>query len=184
MSDSITLINSLSGKQSYPAEFRIMQGKDLVARVSVPAGGQASVPSGNAYTVTATTSMGNITLKSNAVMFDSDSAHLLAQVRMNNPGLFDFELLQLGSVASGNAITCENTWREPVTFNVQRNGSPMAIVKVVDEHNTDSVSTEEQWDIYAIVDGITTLFVTTDNPNAAITVTADNNDDGYTLNLA
>ena len=183
MSEQITLINNLSGKNAFPAEFRILQGKDLVARVGVPAGGQAQVPSGNSYTVTASTTMGNISLTSNSVMFDSDSAHLLAQVRMNKPGLFDFELVPLGSVPNGRAITCENTWREPVTFNIQRNGSPMAILKVVDEHNTSTVSTEQNWKIYGIVDGITTLMVSTDNPDAIITVNADNNDDGYTLTV-
>lgn len=177
---SFKLVNSLS---TYPAEFRVLQGTDVVARIGVNAKAEADVPTGNSYQVQAVTSMGDFTLKSNLVSFDASSAHLLAQVRMDQPGLYDFKLVQLNQGLKPSQIICENTWREPVSFNVWRNGSPMAIVKVVDEHNIESVSTLQQWDVYAIINGITTLAVRTNDPDATITAVADNNDDGFAVTV-
>ena len=66
-------------------------------------------------------------------------------------------------------------------FRIWKDGSPFAAIKVVNERNTDSVSTEQQWTVFAIVNGITTDSVVTNNPEATINATVDNNDDGFSL---
>jgi len=62
-------------------------------------------------------------------------------------------------------------------------GGTARIPTVADEHNDIAVGTAEPWDIFAIVNGITTSSVTTTNPNATITA-VDNNDDGYSLQVS
>lgn len=178
MSSSITLLN----QTSYDAEFRVLQGTDQVARIGVHPKAEADVPTGNSYQVQAVTSMGDFTLKSNIVSFEATSAHLLAKVQMTDPSLYDFQL-NMVTATEPSAIVLENTWRSPVTFNILKDGSPMAIVRVVDEHNTDKVSTAQQWEVYAIINGITTTIKPTNNPSADVTALQDNNDDGFFLQV-
>ncbi|QSQ25767.1 hypothetical protein JY651_12885 [Pyxidicoccus parkwayensis] len=174
-----TLLNTTDSS----AEFRIIQGSNQVARVGIAPGGSAKVPMGNAYTVQASTVMDHIELTTAPVSFKANAAHLLALMKMTQPGLYDFQLVQLGA-RQQQAIILENTWREPVTFTISRNGSPYQVVTVVDEHNTASVTTVQQWECYAIVNGITTETVQVKDPNAVISATQDNNDDGFTLTVS
>ena len=83
-----------------------------------------------------------------------------------------------------SAIVLENTWENSVQFKLSRPNSPVQIVKVVDEHNNVSISTAQQWTIYAIVNGITTENVETVNPNATITLLSDNNREGFLLKVS
>jgi hypothetical protein len=165
---SIKLVNRIPASVTPTAEFRLSRGSNQIARVGVHAGGQASVPTTAHCQVQAFTTMGDFSLTSNIVSFDGTSATLLAQVRTED-GFFDFQLTMApGPVPS--AIICENTWRHPVQFTITQPGSPLQIVTVVDEHNSTQVSTAEQWQCYAIANGITTATVTVTDPNATITV--------------
>ena len=56
--------------------------------------------------------------------------------------------------------------------------------RVIDEHNDDEIPTAQEWQAYAILNGITTPKVQTSDPNATITVLAGNNDDGFTLTVS
>jgi len=178
----ITLANNVPTSNTPAAEFRLLQGANQIARIGVHAGGAAAVPTTTSYNVQATTSMGDFTLTSNALTFSDTSALVLAQV-LNEDGYFDFQLIQLPGTQP-SAITLENTWRSPVQFTITQPGTPVEIINVVDESNNAIVSTAEQWSCYAIVNGITTATVTTNNPNATFTVTADNNESSYTLTLS
>lgn len=180
---AITLINNVPASNVPSAEFRLSQGNEghVIARVGVHSGGQASIPLSNQYTAQAVTRMGDFTLTSNSVSFTAGSTTLLTQV-LTEDGYYDFQLVQVPGTQP-SAIVCENTWRQPVQFNLTQPGSPVQIVSVVDEHNTSSVSTAQQWSCYAIVNGITTTPVIIHDPNARITLTSDNNDEGYTLTL-
>lgn len=51
----------------------------------------------------------------------------------------------------------------------------------VDDPNDPVVQTAEQWEAWAIINGITTERVTITDPNATITASGNNNDDGYSL---
>ncbi|MEQ8279996.1 MAG: hypothetical protein RMA76_42635 [Deltaproteobacteria bacterium] len=182
MSDQINLNNNLSPNSVRFAEFRMRQGKDQVARVGVRPGGTATVPTGHTYKAQAFTMTGRVSLSSEVISFTDDSAMLLAQMEVNNEFL-DFNLeLQPGSQPS--AIVCENTWKEPVTIKVWRDNSPLQTARVVSEHNTLAISTAQEWEVYAIVDGITTQPLFVDDPNAVINLLKDNNDSGYYLQLA
>lgn len=181
MSDAITLVN----QSIYPAIYYLSQGPDTstaqqMAVIGVPPSGQAVIPTGNSYTVTATTDVNGITVTSNTLSFEEDEATILAQVMMTAPNLYTFQIIQLPATQD-DSINLQNTWREDVYFNITLDGSPMACVLVVDGHNSDSVSTLQQYWIYSITNGITTEPVGTDDPNATATLTQDNVDDGFSL---
>lgn len=176
---AITLVNATTPTQDLTAEFRLDQGGASVARIGVHAGGQATIPSTTSYMVQASTNIGLMKLVSNPVNLNTRSANVLAQVLVEN-GYYDFQLTLLPGTQP-SAIQCENTWIKPVEFTVTMVGSPARIVNVVNEHNAKFVSTRKQWSCYAIVNGITTASVTTTNPDATITLVADNNDDAFHL---
>lgn len=66
---------------------------------------------------------------------------------------------------------------------VHAGGTASVPVTVVDESNGGSVNTAQEWTVYAIVNGITTASVTTANPNATITLQADNTG-GFSLTVS
>lgn len=175
----LTLINEVP---DFPAEFRVRQGNDQVARISVQADeGKVVIPTTDSYVATAQTTVDGFQVTSGPQYFSDRSAHLLAQVLQEDGG-FDFQLVESAGTKP-DAIVCENTWRQPVSFNVVRNGSPLGTVKVANEFNTVEISTEEIYGIYAIIDGVTTETLITDNPNATILAYRDNNDPGFSLKL-
>ena len=177
---AIKLINSSPSADT--AEFRVYQNDQQVARIGVHQGGQASVPTQMEYTVQATTQMGEFALMSNPVSFQESSINVLARV-LSEQGYHDFQLVTSPGTQS-SAIVLENTWEKPVQFNLSRPNSPVQIVTVVDEHNHGSISTAQQWTIYAIVNGITTENVETVDPNATITLLSDNNREGFSLKVS
>ncbi len=176
---AITLVNSINPSDSSTAEFRLYQGANQIARIGVHTTGRASIPTTSNYSAQAMTSMGEFSLTSNTVTFSSDAVDLLAQVLTEN-GYYDFQLVAK-SGSRPDAITCENTWRRPVQFTLTKPGTPIQIVTVVDEHNDALISTAQQWQCYAIVNGITTSTVTINDPNGTVTLVSDNNDDAFTL---
>jgi hypothetical protein len=179
---AIKLVNNVPASNVPSVEFRLSQGNHQIARIGVHAGGQASIPTTTNYQVQAYTSMGDFSLTSNTLSFNATSATLLAQV-LTEDGFYDFRLVQSpGSQPS--ALVCENTWRNPVQFKITQPGTPVQIVTVVDEHNNTTVSTAQQWQCYAIANGITTQTVTITDPNATITLTPDNDDESFTLTVS
>jgi hypothetical protein len=54
----------------------------------------------------------------------------------------------------------------------------------VHESESGSVNTMGQWAVFAIVNGITTQAVTTTDPNATITLAADNNESAFSLSVS
>lgn len=176
---AITLVNATSPSSDLTAEFRLFQGNNQIARIGVHAGARASIPTTASYSAQCSTTMGDFTLTSNTVNFSNPSVNLLAQVLVEN-GYYDFQLTMLPGTAA-YTVLCENTWREPVQFKLTMPGTPVQIVTVVDEHNNSPISTVQQWTCYAIVNGITTATVTTSDPNATISILADNNDDAFRL---
>ena len=179
---AITLINKVPGSTVPMVEFRLAQGTNQIARLGVHAGGKASIPTTTNYQVQATTQIGNFTLTSNTLSFNTTSATLLGQVYTED-GFYDFQLRQLAG-SQPSALVCENTWRSPVTFKISQPGSPVQIVTVVNEHNTASVSTAQQWECYAIANGITTEPIIITDPNATITITSNNNDEAFSLTVS
>lgn len=174
---------TLANKTTFLAQFRICQGSTQVARVGVHQGGSALVPmGGSSYTVQAMTSLGDFSLTSNTVQLDASSVHLVAQV-MADEGYFDFQVVQQGATQV-NAIVCENTWRTPVVFKFTRNGSPVQITTVVDEHDSVSITTAQQWTVYAIVNGITTQPVQITDPRATLTVEQDSNNESFRVTVS
>jgi hypothetical protein len=162
-------------------EFRLIQGTNQIARIGVPSGGDATVPTTTQYTVQAFTSMGQFSLSSNPVTFDDPSITLLAQVKIMN-GYYNFDLVTSPGMAPFT-ITLENTWSSAVQFKLSQPNSPVAFATVVDEHNNTPISTAQVWTCYAICNGITTATVTLTDPNATVTATDDNNDSGVTLTV-
>jgi hypothetical protein len=52
---------------------------------------------------------------------------------------------------------------------------------VVDENNNSEVSTAQIWTVYAIINGVTTQTLTVTDPNATITVVAENSGAGFMI---
>jgi hypothetical protein len=179
---AIKLVNNVPASKVPTVEFRLFQGSNQIARIGVHAGGQASIPTTTNYQVQASTSMGDFSLTSNTLSFNATSATLTAQV-LTEDGFYDFQLVQSAGTRP-SALVCENTWRNPVQFTITQPGSPVQIVTVVDEHNNTVVSTAQQWQCYAIANGITTQTVTLANPNGSITITPDNNDENFILTVS
>lgn len=176
---AIRLVNAVSSAADASSEFRVFQGQNQLAHIGVHAGGMASVPTSSAWQVQGSTTLGDFSMLSNPVTIAGSSANVIAQV-LAADGFYDFQLIVTpGSMPS--AIVAENTWRNPVSFTFTQPGTPVQMTLVVDEHNNATVSTAQQWTIYAIVNGITTQSVMTSDPNATITLAADNNDDGFSL---
>ena len=175
---AIHLLNAASSM----AEFRLFQGINQIARVGVPAGGHAAIPTTTQYTAQAFTSEGEFSLSSNVVTFDSTSIVLLAQMQMEN-GFYDFQLAEKPGIAA-YAITLENTWSAPVQFKLNQPHSLFQIVTVVDAHNCSNVSTAKVWSCYAICNGITSAAVTITDPNARVTARGNNDDAGITLSVS
>jgi hypothetical protein len=173
---AISLVNQVPASVAPMAEFRVSQGAEI-GRVGVHAGETAVVPTSTEYKAQATTSMGDFTLTSNIVSFNTASVNLTAQVITEN-GYYDFQLTEAPGT-DPNGIVLENVWRNPVQFTLTRPNSPFQIVTVVDEHNNATISTPQHWQVYAIVNGVTTSTESTMNPSAKFTLVA--NKDGYTL---
>lgn len=179
---AITLVNQVPSSSAPSAEFRLSQANHAIARIGVVSGGRVTIPLQTgvpSYAVKAVTRLGNFMLTSNTLNISGASVGVRAQAQ-GDDGYF--QLVQLPGTQP-QAIVCENTWREPVQFTLQVPGAPMQIVTVVDQHNSVQVSTAQQWQAFAIANGITTMPVTITDPDAVITLTA-NADDSYSLTVA
>ncbi|HEX2832578.1 MAG TPA: hypothetical protein VHW00_06165 [Thermoanaerobaculia bacterium] len=176
---AIRLVNEVPASAAASAEFRVSQGSNQIARIGVHSGGMASLPTTSSWQVQASTTMGDFALTSNVLVFTGPSAGILAQV-LSQEGYYDFQIVQSPGTHP-SAIVLENTWRNPVQFQLTQPGTPTQIVQVVDEHNNTIVITAQEWSVYAIVNGITTPNVTITDPNATVTVRQDDNDAGFTL---
>ncbi len=73
--------------------------------------------------------------------------------------------------------------RRIARIGVHGGGRASVPVTVVDENNDGSVITAQEWTVYAVVNGITTSSVTTANPNATVTLLADNTG-GFSLTVS
>lgn len=174
------LQNQTTGKQAATAEFHIARGNIAWARMSVQQCAEASVPTNvRQYAIQATTDLGDFKLESNLIDFSGDAARFHVEMLMEN-GEYDFRLTQLPSTQP-SAFVFESDWREPVLFTITPSNGMRQSCVVVDEHNTVSVSTAQNWTVFAIVNGLTTENAIIGNPNATITVLNTNDTDGYTL---
>src|SRR6266481_3455203 len=105
---AITFVNAIGGDAAHPAEFRLFQGSNQVARLAVAPGGRAVVPTDTKnITAQAFTTMGEFSLSSNVVHFEETAITLTAEV-LQQDGYYDFELV-LSPGTELNAIVCENT---------------------------------------------------------------------------
>jgi hypothetical protein len=167
----ITLVDDVPVSIAPLAEFHVTQSGLLVARVGVHAGASEYVPTGSNYTVQATTTMGDFTLTSNPVSFTDSSANLVGRMLMED-GYYDFQLV-LSPGSQPDALVLENAWRKPIEFSITKPNSPFHVVTVVDELNIGEVSTRETYEVYAIVNGISTEPVTFSDRSATVTLVAD-----------
>lgn len=176
---AIRLVNSIPQSVASTAEFRLSQGSNQIARIGVHAGAQAAIPTNSPWSAQAVTTMSGGALESNVVTFAEQSILLGAQI-VEEGGVVDFQLVTKPGVRPWT-ITLQNAAPQPVQFTLTQPGSPVQIVNVVDENNSGQIPTAQQWQAYAIVNGITTQTVTTANPNATITAVADNAGGSFTL---
>lgn len=165
---AIRFVHDIPAETAPSAEFRVFQGARQIGGVAVAAGQSASFSTTSDYSVQAFTAMGDFRLSSNTVRITRDSAELRVQVLTEN-GFYDLQLME-GTDTRPSVITCENTWRQPVTFKFHREDSPIEFAVEVDAHAAAEVSTEPVWQVDAIVDGDVTETLTISDPDATVTL--------------
>jgi hypothetical protein len=161
----------LTNESRSGAEFIVSQGGHLVIQTHVSGGASIAVPTSPDFMVTASTVVEGNTYRSSPIHVSAPSADMTAQLTVEH-GNYVFQLTQSpGTVA--NTITLENTGRTPVQFEIAQPHAPLQIVKVADAYRPFHISTEQDFTVYAIANGVTTPVVSFTDPNATVRVIED-----------
>lgn len=167
--EQITLTNNANSD----AQFLVYKGEQLIDRIpGVEPGGVCLVPTADTYEVSATTILNKNTYIS-APMPAQPGDKFLAQVlQISNQGTYDFDVVpSAGSKA--DSMEFETTTNTSVTFSVLKDGKPLQNVTVTDNYDGDSLYVGNTFRIYAVIDGVTTSTITTNDGSASIS--AENN---------
>lgn len=161
---------SLRNSTRFPAIFVVKKGQLIIARTPPAApGGILQVPGTQTRTVVATTVIEGNTYTS-APITVSGSAGFLARVLQHAPqGTYLFEMQEIPP-RGPDRLEFQTTTTSPVTFTISNNGIHLQTVVVNDAFNVVTVSLAGTYSIYAIINGITTEVVQTDDADAVVTV--------------
>lgn len=171
----------------YIAQFVVCKGERVIARLpGIAPGAKLEVPSTDEFTVTASTQLDGCTYTS-AAFTVAGPMSFLAQVKQNKAqGTYDFEMIASPS-CSHDQMEFQSTCRNPVTFQLGRNGVPLQSVIVSNAFIMKTLAIGNTYKVYAVINGITTDTLEIGNPNAAVTATVDDTflEGGYfTLSVA
>lgn len=148
----LTLINRLP---DVPAQVWLSRDGDRVARIPVPAsGGRVEVPMGaSVLRVTAEATVAGYRIRTAPRRLTTRAAGLCARVRQVRWGL-DFEMGEAPGTRI-DTLVLENTWRGPVLFRIETEGTPLVLQRVVDPGCQVQLSTRDELDVAAVLDGVT-----------------------------
>lgn len=169
---SLTLRNNTP----YIAMFTVLKGQQVIARIpGIAPGAQMAIPVTDSYQVEASTIIEGNTYTS-APMDIQSATRFLAQV-LQTPvqGAYEFKVVELPSTRS-DQLQFEKTTLSPVTFSILRDGVTLQNVVVSDTFRIETLTIDDAYHVYAVVNGITTETVTTTNPDAVITAIEDTSD--------
>lgn len=158
---------------TYDAQYVVKKGDQIIARLpGLLAGGSLTVPTNEVYEVTAMTLIDGNSYTS-APLSISGSMGFLAQVlQVPTQGTYEFDVQQFPS-PQPNHLQFQKTCLNPVTFTITHDGRPLQSVVVNDSFDTVSLDISDTFHIYAVINGVTTATLTTNNANAVITATVD-----------
>ena len=153
----------------FPAVFVVKKGEMTIARTpAVVYGAALRIPTGQAYTAVAATVIEGNTYTSAPIAFSGAAGFLARVVQRASQDTYEFEMVELPA-RSTDLLEFQNTTRAPVTFTLSRQGLRLQTVVVNDAFKNVSVSLAGSYSIYAIVNGVTTGTIQTDDPDAVIT---------------
>jgi len=172
---------------SYIAQFVVTKGDLMLARLpGIAPGAQIQVPCEDIYEVSAQVVVDGNTFTSAPASVTGPTS-FLAQVKQNRAqGTYEFEMKVVDSSAADQMLF-QKTTIAPVTFTISRNGKPLQNVVVQDSFLAKTLRINSIYSVYAVINGVTTDTLQTNNPNAVITAISDNSDleAGYfTLSVA
>lgn len=164
---AITLLNNTS----FDAHFRVMKGGQVVTSVlAIPKNGSVQIRTENSYAVAASAIVeGNV--YTSAPMTVDGSAGFQAQVIQNMAG--SSTVFDMAKVASSrpDQLQFEKTCLSDVTFTISRDGKALQNITVNDSFTPVFVALSDTYSISAVINGVTTEPVATDNVNATIRAT-------------
>jgi len=174
---SFTLVNSTA----YVAQFVLKRGDLIVTRLAgIAPGGRVIVPVENQYQVTASTVIDDNTYITAPTSFSGAAAFLAEVLQLASQGTYEFTMVQSPSTAP-DQLQFQKTCISPVTFSVSRDGKPLQEVVVQNSFEMVSLNIGDTYNVYAVINGVTTDTLATSNQNATISAVADDSslESGY-----
>lgn len=166
---AITLLNTTS----FDAQFKVLKGEQVVVSLpAIPKNGSVQIPTGNNYTVTASTTIDGNVYTSAPISVDG-GAGFLAQVIQNKlQQTYIFDMKKVANTKP-NQLQFEKTCLSDVIFTISKDGQPLQSIAVSDSFMQSSLTLSDTYTISAVINGVTTDVTTTSNVNATITATDD-----------
>ncbi|MBN8214217.1 MAG: hypothetical protein J0M09_14935 [Xanthomonadales bacterium] len=160
---------TLRNHTPFPAVFVVRKGQQTIARTPALApGGELRVSGTQTRTVVATTVIEGNTYTSAPITVTA-SAGFLARVLQHAPqGTYLFDMQEIPP-RGPDCLEFQTTTSGPVTFTISNNGAHLQTVVVKDAFNVVSLPLAGTYSIYAIINGITTDVVQTDDADAVVT---------------
>jgi len=167
---SITLLNITD----VDAQYVVLKGQQIVTSLpAIPPKGSLSVPTDTVYEVIATTLIEGNTYTS-APLSVSGSQGFQARVRQHvrAQGTYEFDVVLFPATVPDHLVF-QKTCLNPVTFVIRKDGKPLQSVVVDSSMESKVLDISDTFHIYAVINGVTTATLITNNPNATITATND-----------
>ncbi len=168
MANSSSSLITLTNNTNFVAQFVVRKGDQVIARIpGVDPGGLIQVPTADTYQVKATTILNKNTYQT-APMNAAPGDSFLAQViQVSDQGTYDFDIVE-GAGSKADSMEFESTTNTPVTFSVLKDGTLLQNVTVTDNFTSETLYVGDTFYIYAVINGVTTSTITTNNGNASI----------------
>lgn len=166
---AITLYNTTT----YDAQYKVLKGQQVVASLPATApGGSVIIPTTNIYTITAAATIDGNQYTS-APMKVNSGVGFRAEVKQDTAQqTYVFEVIEIPS-SQPNQLEFEKTCKADVVFTVLKDNRPLQSISLTSPFMKSSLSLGDTFYISAIIDGVTTDVVTTNDPNAIITAVDD-----------
>lgn len=164
MSHRMTLRNDTF----HPATFQVKKGGMVIARTpAIVYGAALQIPTSEAYTVVATTVIDGNTYTSAPISFSGAACFVAKVLQHGTQSPYQFEMMQ-ASPRSADHLEFQNTTRAPVTFILSYAGIWLQTVVARAAFDTVSIPLAGGYSLYAVINGVTTDSLQTDDPDAVI----------------
>lgn len=175
---------NLTNKTNYQTYFTVLKGDLLVAsHLPLPPEAMAELATDlPPASIFATTVIQGNTYTSASQSFVG-AAGFLAQVKQVMPqGTLEFDMIHV-PYSNPNQLQFQKTCVGPVIFSIQQNDQVVQNVVVTDDFIPSTLNISDTYTIYAVINGVTTDAVQTNNPQATISAVVDTGalESGYFL---